>query len=96
MRLGQEVVAVNLLVAGADAVYATEALNEPHRVPMQVVVDDLVAVLQIQTLGENVGRYELGELCVSRTAPLSPLRATENTRSKPLQLFSKQFLSAAR
>jgi hypothetical protein len=30
-----------------------------------------------------------------RKAPLSTFRATENTRSRPIQLFSKQFLRLA-
>ena len=40
---------------GADAVDAAKTLDETHGVPVQVVVDDVVAVLQVEALGEDVG-----------------------------------------
>ena len=40
---------------GTNAVDAPEALDQPHRVPVQVVVDDVVTVLQVEPLGEHVG-----------------------------------------
>ncbi len=54
-RLREEVVGVDVIVLRANAVHTPEALDQPHRVPVQVIVDDLVTVLQIQALGEHVG-----------------------------------------
>ena len=41
-------------------------------------------------MGSTLGLLRVGK--TGRKAPLSTLRATENTRSRPIQLFSKQFL----
>ena len=40
------------------AVHATDALHQPHRVPVQVIVDDAGGVLQVEALGEHIGRDE--------------------------------------
>src|SRR5215210_4420805 len=53
-RLWQEVEPINHIVVASDPIYASEPLNQPHRIPMKVIVDDLVAILQVQTFGEYV------------------------------------------
>ena len=42
----------------ADTVDAPVALHESHRVPGQIVVDDPSALLEVHTLGQNVGRHQ--------------------------------------
>ena len=55
---------------GADAVYAPEPLYQPDRVPVQVVVQDTGAVLEVLALGNYVRRqkrpYLLARLHLSR------------------------------
>ena len=46
---------VDLAAAAAHAVDTPEALDEPHRVPVDVVVQHGVAVLQVLPLGDAVG-----------------------------------------
>ncbi len=41
-----------------DAVDTAVTLDEPHRVPRQVVVDDVARLLEVHALGEHVGRDE--------------------------------------
>ena len=53
--LGQKLTSWMTLVAGADAVDAAEALDDAHRVPVDVVVDQVVAVLKVLALGDAVG-----------------------------------------
>ncbi len=45
-------------VCGADAVDAAEPLDDPDRVPVDVVVDEVVAVLKVLALGDAVGADE--------------------------------------
>src|SRR5438552_2588609 len=51
----QEVEAVNVVKVAANSVDATEPLNQADRIPMQVVVNDLVTVLKVETFGEHIG-----------------------------------------
>ncbi len=37
------------------AIDAADALHQPHRVPVQVVVDDAGRVLKVQAFGQHVG-----------------------------------------
>jgi hypothetical protein len=46
------------VVGRADAVDASMALHEPHRVPRQVEVDDVASLLEVHTLREHVGGDE--------------------------------------
>ena len=39
----------------ADPVNAAKSLNQSDRIPMEIIVNDLVAVLKIETFGEDVG-----------------------------------------
>ena len=39
----------------ANTVDATVALYEAHRVPRQVVVDDVARLLEVHALGEHIG-----------------------------------------
>src|SRR5437867_3296223 len=52
----QKVEAVNTVKVAANSVDATEPLNQADRIPMQVVVNDLVTVLKIQPFGEHIRR----------------------------------------
>ena len=40
------------------AVHAADALHEAHRVPVQVVIDQPRRVLEVQALGQHVGRNQ--------------------------------------
>src|SRR3972149_2354260 len=51
----QEVVGKEDFMLRTDTVNATEALNQTDRVPMKIIVDDVVAVLKVQTFGQNIG-----------------------------------------
>src|SRR5579875_582250 len=62
-RLWQEIKAVNNLMLAADTVYAPKTLNETNRIPVQIIVDDLIAILHIQPFGQHIGsdqRVQLG------------------------------------
>src|SRR5206468_4004303 len=52
---GRIVTELDALVRRADPVNAAEPLDDPHRVPVDVVVDDEVAVLQVLALTDAVG-----------------------------------------
>ncbi|GBE29202.1 hypothetical protein BMS3Bbin04_00213 [bacterium BMS3Bbin04] len=47
---GPEVDELNLLINAAQAVYSAEALDDPHRVPVDVIVNEIIAVLQVLSL----------------------------------------------
>ena len=48
----------------ADAVHTPDPLLDPHRIPRQIVVDDDVGELQVQTFATGIGRNEnAGLLC---------------------------------
>ena len=46
------------VVAGADAVDAAETLDDAHRIPVDVVVDQVVAVLEVLAFADAVGGDE--------------------------------------
>lgn len=46
---------LNLLVGESQAVDTTKALDDTHRIPVDVVVDQTVSVLQVLSLGNAVG-----------------------------------------
>ena len=46
------------LVSGTDTVNPAEALDDPDRVPVDVVVNQVIAVLQVLPLGDAVGADE--------------------------------------
>src|ERR1700722_3871951 len=48
----------NTRVRTADAVDAAMALHQTHRVPRQVIVDDVAAILQVHAFSENIGCQE--------------------------------------
>ena len=48
-------------------IHTTDALHEPHRVPVNVVIDEPCGVLQVQTFRKNVRRDQhayLGVPCL--------------------------------
>ena len=47
-----------ILVAGADPVDAAEALDDADGVPMDVVVDQIVAILEVLALRDAIRRDE--------------------------------------
>ncbi len=46
---------LNHLVARADAVDTPETLNDAHGIPMDVVIDETVTILQVLSLADAVG-----------------------------------------
>ena len=60
--VGPEVHQLDAGVGRADAVDAAESLDDPHRVPVDVVVDEVVAVLEVLALADAVGADEHVEL----------------------------------
>jgi hypothetical protein len=62
--LGQKLTSWMLAVGRADAVDAAEALDDAHRVPVDVVVDEPVAVLQVLAFGDAVGGDQQVELAL--------------------------------
>ena len=57
-NIGPEVDELDAGVLGTDAVDTAKALHNAHRVPVDIVVDDAVAVLQVLAFGNTVGRDE--------------------------------------
>ena len=54
---------------GANAVDASEPLNQAHRIPMKVMVDYLVAILKVEAFGKNIsGDYRI-QLDIIGTPP---------------------------
>ena len=47
LHVGPEIDELNTTVGRANAVYSTESLDNANRVPMDVVVDEKIAVLEI-------------------------------------------------
>ncbi len=58
LHVGPEVDQLDAGVGRADAVDAPEALDDAHRVPVDVVVDQTVAVLKVLAFGDAVGGDE--------------------------------------
>ena len=65
LHVGPEVDELDALVGRADAVDAAEALDDAHRVPVDVVVDEPVAVLEVLALGDAVGGDEQVEFALA-------------------------------
>ena len=55
--VGEHATHEHLAVGRADPVDATVALHQPHRVPRQVVVDDVAGLLQVHPFGQHVGGH---------------------------------------
>ena len=53
-HVGPEIDELDALVGRADAINAAEALNDAHGIPVDVVVDQPVAVLEVLPLGDAV------------------------------------------
>ena len=62
--LGQKLTSWMRVVGRADAVDAAEALDDAHRVPVDVVVDQPVAVLEVLAFGDAVGGDEQVEFAL--------------------------------
>ena len=66
------------MVGAADAIDAAEALDDADGIPVDVVVDEAVAVLKVLALGDAVGGDEQVDLALRGTrhlaAPLSAVR----------------------
>ena len=65
LHVGPEVNELDALVERADAVDAAKTLDDTHRIPMDVVVDDGVAVLEVLALADAVGGDEQVDFAVS-------------------------------
>ena len=75
LHVGPEVDELDALVGRADAVDAAEALDDAHRVPVDVVVDEPVAVLEVLAFGDAVGGDEQIELAFAGEVLRALLRA---------------------
>ena len=47
-----------MVVLAADTVNSPETLNDAHRIPVNVVVNEVVTVLQVLTFGDTVSRNQ--------------------------------------
>ena len=56
VHIRPEVYELDMVVFAADPVNSSEPLDNANRVPMNVVVDEIVAILQVLTFGNTVGR----------------------------------------
>ena len=54
-NIGPEIDKLNHLVFAADTVNTAKTLNNANRVPMNIVVDKIIAVLEVLTFGDTVG-----------------------------------------
>ena len=64
--VGEHAADEHLGVVRSDPVDAAVALYQPHRVPRQVVVDDVAGLLEVDALGEHVGGdHDVVEVVVS-------------------------------
>ena len=69
-----EVHQLDHLVFAANAVDAPKTLDNTHRVPVNVVIDQIVAVLQILAFGNTVsGDKNIDFLCAARHQHIPPL-----------------------
>ena len=55
VHIRPEVYELDMVVSASDTVNSSEPLDNAHRVPMNVIVDEVVAVLQVLTFGNTVG-----------------------------------------
>ena len=44
-----------MVVSASDTVNSSEPLDNANRVPMNVIVDEIVAILQVLTFGNTIG-----------------------------------------
>ena len=58
VHIRPEVYELDMVVSAADTVNSPEPLDNADRVPMNVVVDEIVAILQVLTFGNTVGRNQ--------------------------------------
>ena len=61
-----EVYKLHGIIGAADTIDAPEALNDPDGVPVDVIVDEKVAVLEILTFGNAISRYDQIDLVMLR------------------------------
>ena len=54
-NVGPVVDQLDAAIGRADTIHPAKALDDAHRVPVDVVVDDVVAVLQVLAFGDAVG-----------------------------------------
>ncbi|OQB38293.1 MAG: hypothetical protein BWY09_01386 [Candidatus Hydrogenedentes bacterium ADurb.Bin179] len=55
LTLGQKIKAPDFVIFRADTVDTAEALDQPHRVPVQIIIDDHIAILQVQPFRHDIG-----------------------------------------
>ena len=95
--VGPEVHELNLAVGGADAVDASEALNDAHGVPVDVVVDQVVAILEVLALADHVGSDEhvqLARFLGHRKATLFRVRREQRHDLLEVEAYSQGRLRA--
>ena len=74
---GPEVDELNFLVLAADTVDTTEALDDAHRVPVNVIVRQQVAILKVLPFGDTVSCNQDVDLAILRHGfHLRPLLGT--------------------
>ncbi len=39
-------------------IHTADALHEPDRIPMEIIIDNQTRILQVQTFGQDIGGYE--------------------------------------
>lgn len=70
-----------------DAVDSPETLNQAHRIPMEIVVDDLVAILKIQAFRQNVRGNQRVQFGFARRAFVLGIRFRRKPPNNPNLAF---------
>ena len=62
IHIRPEVYKLNTVVSAADTVNSPEPLDDANGVPMNVIVDEVIAILQVLTFGNTIGCNQNTEL----------------------------------
>ena len=72
---------MHFFVKRPDAVYAAVSLNQPHRIPRQVVVDDVASLLQVDSLSQHIcGDHDVVFVFVIASASCQRSEAQQHIR----------------
>src|ERR1035438_132355 len=93
-----EIHQLNSSIHAPDTVYTSETLNNPNRIPMDVIVDEIVAILKILAFGDAIsGDQQVNLAILGHGLDLrSILRDRRKVRENVVKfVFSETGLAAA-